>query len=307
MSDPNKPQPSSPAPPYSYQEEDELSLVDLWNILWKRKGMILVSGFGCGLIGILYALLATEIYRAEVLMAPATRDERGGGLSALAGQFGGLASMAGVNLDSGGNVETAKATLASRSFLVGYIEEKSLKPILFEEDWNAQAQEWETENGAPPSDWRAYKRFSEMVTVSEDRQSGLVTLSVEWKEPKQAAVWTNELARRINDHLREKAHQEAERNLAFLDERLRETQVVEIRQSLYALVESEAKKAMLAAAKQDFVFEIVDPAVAPEERVKPKRSLIVLASGTLGGFLGIFLCFVAHFVSAAKASRDSRA
>jgi len=313
MSEANKPTPSNstpaaaypPPPPYYYPpEEDELSLIDLWNILWKRKAYILVGGFGCGILGILYALLAAEIYRSEVLMAPASRDERGGGLSALAGQFGGLASLAGVNLDAGGNVETAKATLSSRAFLVDYIEEKNLKPILFEEEWDGEAGSWETEDGEPPSDWRAYERFSEALDVSEDRQSGLVTLSVEWMDPELAASWANELARRVNDHMREKARREAERNLAFLDQQLEDTQVVEIREALYALVESETKKAMLAAAKKDFAFEIVDPAVVPEERTRPKRTLIVLASGMLGGFLGVFLCFVAHFVDSAKSSRD---
>lgn len=81
--------------------------------------------------------------------------------------------------------------------------------------------------------------------------------------------------------------------------------MIEIRESLYTLIESETKNAMLANAKDEFAFKIIDPAVAPEKRVRPKRTLIVMAAGLLGGFIGVFLCFVLHFVDTAKRGRKA--
>ena len=81
---------------------------------------------------------------------------------------------------------------------------------------------------------------------------------------------------------------------------LTQTQVIEIRDSLYALIETQTQNAMLANAKEEYAFHIIDPAYVPEVRIRPKRALIVLASGMLGGFFGLFLCFVIHFVKTPK-------
>ncbi len=306
-------QPPYPYPPYPYMEqEDELSLIDLWNILWKRKWLILLLGPLAGIIGIVVALNSTEIYRSEVLLAPAAEDDGGGALSALAGQFGGLASMAGINVGGGGNTETAIATLKSRKFLLPYIVENDLFTILFENDWDAENKRWSSSNErrgpeGKPTDSEVYKLFSESVlSVSEDKKTGLVTLAIEWVDPAQTTEWANALSERINSHLKEKAKAETEKNLAYLKEQLKETQVIEIRESLYTLIESQTQNAMLANAKEEYAFRIIDPAFVPEERIRPKRSLIVIASGFLGGFLGIFLCFVLHFVDTVKQLKKSK-
>ena len=51
-------------------------------------------------------------------------------------------------------------------------------------------------------------------------------------------------------------------------------------------------------------FKVIDPAISPELRSRPKRALIVVASGLLGGFFGLFLCFVFHFVESAKRQNE---
>lgn len=286
-----------------YVEEDELSLIDLWNILWKRKWIILTLGPLFGIVGIVIALTSQEIYRSETLLAPASEDKGGGGLSALAGQFGGLASLAGINMGGGGNTETAIATLKSRRFLIPFIHENNLLPVLFPENYDPASKTWISEDGTPPSDWKVFKRFKgSVLNVSQDKKTGLVSLSIELPDPALSEQLVNQLPTKINTHLREEAKHETEKNLAYLKSQLAETQVLEIRESLYSLIESESKNAMLANAKEEYAFKVIDPGVVPEERIKPKRSLIVIAAGMLGGFLGIFLCFVLHFVETAKNS-----
>lgn len=288
------------------ESEDELSLIDLWNILWKRKWIILLLGPLAGVVGIIVALTSTEIYRSEVLLAPASEEESGGGLAALAGQFGGLASMAGINIGGGSDTATSIATLKSRKFLLPYLLEKNLFTTLFVDDWDAVDKRWIGANerrrpDGKPTESELYERFMEdILKISEDKKTGLVTLAIESEFPELTALWANELSNRINSHLKDKAKAETEKNLAYLKEQLTQTQIIEIRESLYTLIESQTQNAMLANAKDEFAFRIIDPAVVPEVRIRPKRSLIVLASGMLGGFLGIFLCFVLHFVDTAR-------
>lgn len=291
---------------YNHTDKDELSLIDLWMIVWNRKWLWLTCGPLAGAIGIYIALTSTEIYRSEVLLAPAGDEETGGGLAALAGQFGGLASMAGINIGGGSDTATAIATLRSRSFLLPYLHEKKLLQTLFYDQWNERSKNWVVgnarrgESGAP-TDSELYELFGKgILSVSEDNKTGLIKLGIEWEDPELTSLWANDLSKRINDHLRAKAKAETERNLQYLEDQLTKTQVIEIRESLYALIESQTRSAMLANAKEEYAFRIIDPAYVPEVRVRPKRTLIVLASGMLGGFLGILLCFVFHSVDTAK-------
>lgn len=301
---------STPPPSYPqhhyHPEEDELSLIDLWNIVWKRKWPWLTFGPLFAIIGIFYALTQAEIFRGEATLVPNSEEGSGGGLAALAGQFGGLASMAGINVGGGGSTETALATLKSRQFLTPFIStEESLRAI-FPEQWDSETKTWTVskerrQEDNKPTKLEAYERFTEeCLKVSEDKKTGIVTLAVELTDPQLAADWTNHLADLLNAHLREKAKAEAEKNLAYLNDQLLETRVLEIKESLYGLIESQTKNAMLANAKEDYAFKVIDPAVTPELRVRPKRALIVVAAGMLGGFFGLFLCFVLHFVETAK-------
>ncbi len=285
---------------HSSQDEDNLSLIDLWNIIWRRKWLWLTLGPIAGIVGVIVALNSTEIYRSGVLLAPA-EEEGGEGVAALAGQFGGLVTITGVS-----DTTTALATLKSRQFLLPYLKERNLATTLFHEEWDAESASWIKTNArrgpdGEPTDSELVGRFQQnILKVSQDEQSGLVTLGMEWEDPALITQWANDLSIRINMHLREKAKAKTERNLAYLKDQIEETQVLEIREALYSLIELQTQNAMLANAKEEFAFRIIDPAYIPENRIRPKRNLIVIASGLLGGFLGIFLCFVLHFVETAK-------
>ncbi len=306
---PEQAPPPPPYPPYPYypQDEDELSLIDLWNIVWKRKWPWLVLGPLFAILGALYALKQPEIFRAEATLTPNVEQRGPRGLSALAGQFGGLASMAGLNLGGvADSTETALATLKSRQFLETFLAEKDAAKLLFPEEWDEATKSWlvpkkrrGTDNA--PTAEEVYTAFTQdSLSIAEDKKTGIVTLAIELRDPAVAAAWANDLIKRLNAHLRSQARTEAERNLAFLQDQLKETPFVEIREALYALIESQTQTAMLANAKDDYAFKVLDPAYVPETRSRPKRALIVLASGMLGGFAGLFLCFVLHFVQTNK-------
>jgi len=58
-------------PPYAYYPaEDEISLADLWGVLVKRRKVLLAVTAVVTIGAVLYALLATPVYRAEVVFLP---------------------------------------------------------------------------------------------------------------------------------------------------------------------------------------------------------------------------------------------
>lgn len=296
-----------PMPPS--EPEDEINLLDLWRVLVKFKRLIAVVVFVCVVISVATAMLITPVYRAEVLLAPAGKDSGNkGGIAALTGQFGGLASLAGITVGGGGDIETTIATLKSRKFITRFIKDLGLKPILFESQWDNKKNQWivdesslSEENLLPglvpgePSPGMAYKKFSKgILNVSQDKKTQLVTVSVEWENPQQSAEWANALVKRLNDELRQKTIDEAERSIAYLTEQISQTSLSELQIVLYRIIEEHTKIITLAKVNDEYVMKVIDPAVPPETRSKPNRKLIVSLGLLIGIMLGVFLALVVN-------------
>jgi len=277
-------------------EEDEIDLLEYWDVIWKRRKMIFGASFAAALLAVVISLLMPNIYRAQVLLAPVGGEEsKGGGLSAALGGLGGLASMAGISLGGGGSTAENLAVLKSREFIWKFVKDNKLMSILFEDDWNAEHKKWEQDDPKDqPNLWDAYRKFTKggLMKVDEDKKTGLVTVSMEWKDPVLAAKWANALMGRLNAYLRSKAIARSEANLTYLHKELDRTRVADMRQTLFELISQEQKKAMLANTQEEFAFRVLDAASPPDKKAKPKRSLIVILSTFVAGFLAVIVVFI---------------
>jgi LPS O-antigen subunit length determinant protein (WzzB/FepE family) len=117
-------------------------------------------------------------------------------------------------------------------------------------------------------------------------------VAIEWKDAALAADWTNALVEQLNQYLAQQAISRSENNLKYLNEELMSTPVEEMRKTLYDLIASEQKSAMLANTQKAFAFKVLDPAVEPDKKAKPKRSLIVILAALVAGFLAILYVFI---------------
>ena len=138
------------------------------------------------------------------------------------------------------------------------------------------------------------------LSVDEDKKIRSYHPFYFLERPKVAAQWANDLVQQINEQLREQAIADSQKRVGYLEQELAKTTLQDMRAVLYNLLESEKQKAMLANVNEDFALEVIDPAVAPEVREKPKRKLIVALGGVCGGFLGIFTVFFAQFLRKLK-------
>jgi uncharacterized protein involved in exopolysaccharide biosynthesis len=271
-------------------DEDTIDLLELWSIVGKHKKVLLSVVLLALLLSTGIATLTPPVYRAELIAAPAV-EEKGGGLSALAGQFDGLASLAGVNISSGGSdLNRILATLHSRAFLVPFLKEKAVFDVV--------AKQLSKDD---LSVMDAYDYFVEkVINVRKDNKTGLVTLSVEWRDPVVAASWANNLILRLNEHQRKTAIHEAEQSIEYLNEQLQQTGVVDMQQAIYRLIEAQTKAIMLANVKKEYALQVIDPAVAPREPIYPRVGLIISLGVILGLMLGLFLVFILHAVESLK-------
>lgn len=276
--------------------DDEIDLLELWNILLKNKRLILLSAFGAAVLAAGISLLMPNIYRAEVLLAPVSSgDAKGGSLASTLGGLGGLASMAGISLGGGGSTEENLAVLQSREFLWKFVQDKKLMPILFEDEWDEQKNTWkETDPKKQPGQLDVYRLFTSggILSVDRNKKTDLVIVAIEWKDAALAADWANALVQQLNQYLAQQAILRSEENLKYLNEELMRTPVEEMRKTLFDLIANEQKSAMLANTQKAFAFKVLDPAVEPDKKAKPKRSLIVILAAFVAGFLAVLYVFI---------------
>lgn len=301
---------------------DEIDLRELFATLWVGKWIVILitTLFAAG--GVVYALGKPDIYQANALLAPA--DGENGGR--LGGQLGSLASLAGVNIGRDGANKTviAKEVLQSRAFLTDFIHRHQLAASLMatkewnflqgkwvynREIYNPETDEWGTgEDGKSfkPTDWDLVKKFKGgHLSVVENKDNGMITVSVKSRSPVAAMQWTEWLVKDINEHMRAQDIEDAEASIRYLKDKLDETNIAGMQQVFYQLIESETRTVMLANAQQEYVFKTVDPAVVPQEKSEPKRALIAVVATMLGGMLGVFIVFVRAFIRSGKGEPET--
>jgi uncharacterized protein involved in exopolysaccharide biosynthesis len=241
------------------------------------------------------AELATETeYRASTVLIPATseRNSLSSTLSSTLGQLGGIASLAGVNLaSSDAATEEALAVLQSRQFTEQFITDLNLMPQLFAKRWDAASASWKPSYwGHDPTPARAVKYFDKNIrTIIKDKRSSLVTLQIDGRDRNEAAAWANQLAQRLNAEMRARAIEQATASLSYLEKELTSTSVVETRDSISRLIETQVKQRMLANVTQEYAFRIVDKAMAPDsdDPIWPRKLLFFVGGPLFGLAVGI--------------------
>jgi uncharacterized protein involved in exopolysaccharide biosynthesis len=294
--------------------ESEVSLAGILAALRRRQRVVVVLTAVVTLLGVLYAFLATPLYTATIATMPANNQE-GGALSSLASRLGPAAALAGINLGGGGsNKETYLAILRSQDLAGRFIARYELLPDLFPERWDAKAKQWRRGDSGPigwatgkiswllaklsgdrgwkdraavPSTWEAYEQFARLITIEQSPTTGVVTVAFEFADPERAALWANKFVALANQQLRERAVHESTEALEYLNARLEATSMLELRQTMYHLVETHLEQITLANVREEFAFTIIDAAVVPEQRSHPQRILTVVLSLVIGLILGV--------------------
>ena len=291
--------------------DDEIDLFELEQNLWEDKWLIsAITGFAA-VTSVLVALWLPNIYQATMLLKPQNAE---GGMGGLARQYGGLASLAGISLPSGdgqSKTQLALEVLKSKKFAYEFATRHEILPALFA----PESFDWETgtlsldddvydpaEGGwvrdvdpprtAAPSPEEVHELWGETISVSEDKDSGFVSLSLKHRSPVYAKEWLDLLVVDINEALRAQDLAESERAVAYLEGQLKQTNVAEIRELLAGLLRSHMESRMMATVEPNYAFSVIDPPTVPELKSEPKRALICVLGTLLGGMLGVVFSLV---------------
>jgi uncharacterized protein involved in exopolysaccharide biosynthesis len=295
-------------------DDDEIDLRELFMVLWAGKIKIVAITAVFAVASVIYALSVPNQYKATALLAPA--QSSGGGLSGALGQLGGLASLAGVSIGGGESSEAqiAQEIMKSWNFIEAFIADNDLAVELFAaEGWrkgsnelkinddvyDSQNKQWllENESGVvgPPSSWNLFKTFSERLAVSEDKKSGLVSVSIEYYSPQIAKQWLDMYVSAVNAHMQQRQVDKVTNNINYLQAQIEKTSIAEMREVFYTIIEEQTKNKMVAEASPEYAFVAVSPSMVPEETSQPKRALICILGTLLGGMLSVLLVLAMHY------------
>lgn len=301
-----------PQPPY-LDYDDEIDLLELFNTLWQAKWQILGGGFAAALLVAIYSLFLPNEYQASALLSPSQGGQSGPSL-----QLSGLAGLAGISLPGGGQVDptqVAVETLKSRKFLIDFIKRRNIASELVaatgydreknrwkydSSQFDAETREWVER---VPDDWGIYEALRSKLDVNFDERKSLVAVSLTSYSPAAASEWLSLIIEDLNRHLMEKEVAEAERSIAYLQQKLQETALTEMREVFYQLIEQQTRTIMLARAKPEYALATIDPALEPRDKASPKRALMVVLAGMLGVMFMVMVTFIRQWI-ASRAQAD---
>jgi len=294
--------------------DDEIDLKEIINAVNTHRWFIIISVFIAAVLSVSIALYIPDKYKSDTLVAPVSSDNAGA-LAGLASQFGGLASMAGINLSAGGDDKSVLAleVLKSRQFLMAFLADNSLaKDILAAKGWNSASDEMlydediyfnnEWVRSPPksrpviPTALEVYEEFlANNLVVSEDEETGFYRISVIHYSPVWAKEVLDKLMLELNATVKRNDINEADKSIAYIEKSLASTNNADMMNVFFQLIEQQYQVKMLATVKADYVFKTIDPPIVAEERHSPSRALICVIGVFLGGFMSIFVSLVRYF------------
>ncbi|MCH7733395.1 MAG: hypothetical protein IIB44_12965 [Candidatus Marinimicrobia bacterium] len=327
-------------------KDDEIDLRALAKVIWAGRRFIALITGAFTLIGVVHALLATPYYKSTLTLYPASSD------TGTRGQLQGIAATFGMNIgghETNYNIPDVVKSRRIRKMILEqhWMTEKynypvdlitfweindttsiSLNPIVWVKNLLAAptgseediVKEWEEE---------VLERLGDLISVSEDRKTGLIRIDVLIEEPQLSADVANYIAEAANDYIQAENSFEASRDRNFIEERLtvvkdelnkaenelkefrqenrriadspelqleqgRLSRKVEVKQQVYITLQQQLELARITEVKQTPVIHILDGASAPLGTEKPRKKLIFFLFTMTGGMVGILVNFTKY-------------
>ena len=300
--------------------DNEIDLRVLINILLAGKWMIVAITSFISIAAVVYSLLLPNIYESKALLVPVNLSS---GISGALGSYSSLAGLAGINLPPDGdegNSQKAIEKIGSLSFFENNIFSNiNLPDLMAVKSWNhktnilvydkriydIKSSAWIREYSYPqrqiPSAQESYVVFmEEHLTLSEDKKSGFITLSIKHQSPFVAKKWAELIINEVNNFYRIKDKLESEKAVNYLNQQILLTNFSEIKEALAQLLQEQTKKLTLIEANELYVFDYIDPPAVMEKKSGPKRALICILGTLLGGILSVLYVLIRHYYRLGK-------
>lgn len=291
--------------------EDEIDLLVLFKEIWKKRIFIFIATAIISLCSIIYALSLTNYYTSESILN--IRDSKD---SSMVNNSFGLSSMIGLNLFGETNSSASEIIelIQSREFVKRLIRfedvlpsllaiesyDSSSKKLTFDSDvYDSKTKKWvrnvNQNQSSKPTYLEAHRAYSEMLDVSVDKVSGLISLKFEHVSPIFAQKILSLIIREANNFNREMDIKNTNLALSHFEKELSKTSLLEMKESINQLIETQLETRMMASIYDDYILVSIEPPFVPDRRSKPSRSFIVIFSTLIGGLMSLLYVVIRHY------------
>ena len=289
---------------YSFQD-DSIDFKELLNLISDGKKLIILITAVFALCSVLVALSLTNYYKSQTVLTTTDSSNEMASLS----RYSGIASLAGISMPSSGIDKGSLIvnTIMSRAFLKHLLSFEDVLPSIMaaksydietkklvfnSKIYDATNKQW---FGAKPSYIETYDVYMEQLTVSYDKNLGLIHVHTEHISPIFAKEFLDLIIKETDTLLRQKDLKQSSDALNYLISEISKTSLVEIKSSMNHLIQSQLETQMMAKISTDYALMVIEPPFIPEKKFRPSRSLIRLFGTILGLVIGIFWIVMRHF------------
>ncbi len=271
----------------------ELDLMPYLNALIDARWLLLAAVLGAALVSGFLAYSKPYMYQSTARVSVVDIEDPGGVSpdDRRASQVLTLVEhgfVLGTTHDNYSDV--IRARLGSREFTVRFLDEHNLYRYFYPDQWLPDQGEWV--EGFSPDRGEVLTRFRDEVRrIDEDEETEIISIGMVWPDAAIARDWANLYVKSFNEFMRARTLADVSRKQEFLEQELRRSDVVEIQQSLFRLIEAQTAIAMLANAREEYVLEIIDPAALPYRSFNMSRKKKVVLGAIAGLLLAIFSVF----------------
>ena len=297
--------------------EDFIDLGEIFSILLSYKKIIFIGLIISGLASIYIAKSSPDIYRSSALLEPQQSNQNQNSFSSIPAGFGGLASLAGVQLPTSSldrglyAIEVIKSKVFFKHLLsidsdrilpsIMAIESYDIsnKKIKFDTNiYNDASNKWVREVKANqkvvPSYIEAHEHFLSILEVFKDKKTGYIYIAIDHQSPVFAQYLLNLVILEVNNLTREMEMQETSEAIEYLTKKQLSTKVSSVKLSINNIIESQLQTQMLTNIREEFLLKTIDPPVVPEIKIGPSRLFICVIGVFFGFIFSIFSVLVFH-------------
>jgi uncharacterized protein involved in exopolysaccharide biosynthesis len=190
-----------PGPPQPFPA---VGLIDYLQVIAKWSRMIFLVTLVAAVISLVYSLFLPNVYTAKTMILPAQEDK--GMMSAMMAQFGGMAALAGVT-----GVPIGGATAAD--LYVSMLKSEEVKDPIIDRFklMEVNKDKYRTDT---------YKALDKNAVIVAGKKDGIITITVDDKDPKRAAALANAYVEELGNLAIRLNVTGAGQNRTFLEERL---------------------------------------------------------------------------------------
>lgn len=324
--------PSGPPDSYDLPHGDAVSLLEVVNVLLRRWRLAVGIPLTTAFVTAVVTLLVRPTYTATVAFVPETKSgtRLAAGAASLAGQLG-LSLGTEASQSPRFYTEVAK----SREFMESVLLATYPRPRSPDNIARDSASLLDLLNVTGENQARrlanAVRKLQSAVWTTVDNQTSIVRLSVDADDPVLAASVANRFVGNLNRFNLERRQSQARQRRRFIDGRLAEAEQdlhagedrlrsflernrqfesspelqfehgrlqrqVAIRQEVYLTLKREDEIARIEEVNDTPVITVIDSAVPPQQKSKPKRKLLVIFALAIGSALAVLGAFSAEYL-----------